>query len=214
MSVPDYAASPRPIRSDLEGAHQRAWSRIASPGSWWTGAERVAIAAATRDARQCALCDRKVAALSPSAVPEHHAAVAELPVSVVDLVHHIRRDAPRLTRSHVESLINEQFSYGHYVELIGVVATVVAVDSFARFMQLEAWPLPDPVHGEPDRYQPAGISHALAWVPVVNPEDVSGSESDLCRDQSGANIHRALTLVPSEKRGFFDLDDNRGGAVV
>ena len=41
------------------------WRR---PGAWWTGAERVAIAAAVRQARHCALCQARRSALAPAAV--------------------------------------------------------------------------------------------------------------------------------------------------
>ena len=34
----------------------RAWQRIARCGTWWNGAQRIAIAAETRNALQCGLC--------------------------------------------------------------------------------------------------------------------------------------------------------------
>ena len=45
-----YASSPVAIRGDLAAAHDRAWERIARPGTWWDGAQRVRIAAETRHA--------------------------------------------------------------------------------------------------------------------------------------------------------------------
>ncbi len=33
------------IRDDLAEAHRLAWAHLASPGSWWTGAERIELAA-------------------------------------------------------------------------------------------------------------------------------------------------------------------------
>ena len=39
-----FAGSPYPIRSDLEEATREAWALLGKPGTWWTGAERLAIA--------------------------------------------------------------------------------------------------------------------------------------------------------------------------
>src|SRR5215831_4760092 len=50
-----YAAAPIVIRDDLAAAHSRAWARIGHPGTWWDGAQRVAIAAETRHALSCEL---------------------------------------------------------------------------------------------------------------------------------------------------------------
>ncbi len=51
-----YANALVPVRDDLVAAHRRAWERLARPGTWWSGAERVAIAADVRSAAECALC--------------------------------------------------------------------------------------------------------------------------------------------------------------
>lgn len=68
MSDITYASGPVPVRADLLEAHRQVWDKLAEPGTWWTGAERVAIAAETRNARQCKLCQERKAALSPTAV--------------------------------------------------------------------------------------------------------------------------------------------------
>ena len=47
----DYALSPVEVSPDLCAAHREAWIRIASPGSWWTGAQRVEAARLARVAR-------------------------------------------------------------------------------------------------------------------------------------------------------------------
>ena len=53
-----YDDAPVPIRQDLIEAHQRSWQRIAAPGTWLTGATRVAIAREVRNAHQCGLLCR------------------------------------------------------------------------------------------------------------------------------------------------------------
>ena len=69
---PLYPDTDLPVRPDLEDAHRETWRRIAAPGTWWTGAERVAMAAEVRRARRCALCAERKAALSPFAVEGRH----------------------------------------------------------------------------------------------------------------------------------------------
>lgn len=43
-------------------------------------------------------------------------------------------------------------------------------------------------------------------MPILAPEDVGPVDPDLYAGLAGANIHRALSLVPREVIGFFDLD--------
>ena len=45
-----YANATVAVREDLPAAHRRAWDSLTRPGSWYTGAERVAIAAEIRAA--------------------------------------------------------------------------------------------------------------------------------------------------------------------
>ena len=44
MSEISYTDACVPVRDDLRAAHDRQWQRLAQPGTWWTGAGRVAIA--------------------------------------------------------------------------------------------------------------------------------------------------------------------------
>ena len=50
MSRALYENAPIRIRDDLAGAHGRAWDHISGPGTWWSGAKRVSMAAETRHA--------------------------------------------------------------------------------------------------------------------------------------------------------------------
>ena len=68
----DYRDSPHPIRADIGSQHRAFWQRLAQPGSWWSGKERVAIAQASRGALTCRLCIARKAALSPNAVQGKH----------------------------------------------------------------------------------------------------------------------------------------------
>lgn len=195
------------IRQDLTSAQDRAWRRLAAPGTWWTGAQRVAIAAEARAAVGCRLCRDRRSALSPGMVVGAHDRASDLPEAVVDAAHRVRTDSARLTEAWTRGLLQGAMSDGQHVELIGVVATVTAIDTFRRTLDLPQRPLPAPLPGEPTRRRPAGAKPGLAWLPTVAPEDLAADDPPIYAGKSGANIHRALSLVPEEVVGFFDLDD-------
>ena len=98
MSAFLYAESELPIRDDIPRAHRLAWQQIARPGTWWTGAERVAIVAEARNAEHCALCRKRKHALSPRAVDGNHDCLGTLSATVVDVVHRVTSDPRRLDR--------------------------------------------------------------------------------------------------------------------
>ena len=97
-------------------------------------------------------------------------------------------------------------SDAEYVETVGVMATVIAIDSFCDAVGMPRHALPTPIAGEPRRRRPAGAKEDLAWVPTVAPEDITEAEAGMYDGLSAVNIHRALSLVPAEVAGFFDLD--------
>ncbi len=201
-----YPASPVVIRDDIIAAHQRAWQRLARPGTWWSGAQRVAIAAETRQATACAFCQQRQASLTPAAMTGAHAHLGALPHAVVEVIHRIRIDASRLTEQWYNQMRASGLSDAAYVETVGIVATTIAIDTFTAALGLPLHALPTPIDGFPSRSRPAGATTGLAWVPTVAPEAVSATEHDLYANLSGVHIHQALSLVPAEVTGFFDLD--------
>jgi hypothetical protein len=201
-----YETSTIPIRDDLVAAHQRAWRRLAQPGTWWTGPQRVAIAAETRQAATCKLCRERQTAVTPNAVSRSHDHLGVLPELVIDVIPRVRMDASRLTASWYNRVTDGELSDAAYVEIIGIVATLIAIDTFTHAMGLAMHELPLPADGDPTRYRPAGAKPGVAWAPTVAPEDVTEADPALYADLGGAHIHRALNLVPAEVLGFFDLD--------
>jgi hypothetical protein len=206
MTDVTYDHAPAPVRDDLLAAHRRAWRRLAEPGTWLSGAERVAIMAETRAASACGLCRRRMEALSPYTVDGAHDRLGGLADGLVEAVHRVRTDPARLTRIWFKGVIAGGVTVEQYVEAIGVMAQTVAIDTFAHGLGAAPWPLPEPVAGEPAGVRPDGLSEGEAWVPLIAPRDATGAEADLFpKDRPVANIRRALSLVPAEVRGFFDL---------
>ena len=118
-----------------------------APGNWWRAEDRLAIAQEARNARSCEFCAERKAALSPFAVTGKHTVSTNLPEAAVDAVHRIVTDASRLSESWVKELAAIGISDGHYVELLGVVVSVVSIDGFHRAMGFELEPLPAPKIG-------------------------------------------------------------------
>jgi hypothetical protein len=185
-----YAGARVPVRGDLPAAHARAWRALAAAGAWWDGAERVALAAETRAAASCRLCRERRASLSPAAVAGRHARMSDLPESAIEAVHRIATDPGRLSRGWLDALLADGLGDGRYVELVGVVSTVVAIDSFCRALGVAPHPLPEPRPGEPSRRRPEGLGDRGAWVPMT-----SGRVG---------HVMRALALAPGEVATLLD----------
>src|SRR5215472_3382328 len=84
------------IRADLAEAQRTAWEQVGAPGTWWTSAERIAIAAETRHALACPLCIARKDAVSPTMVGGDHATLGALSRAAVEAVHRIRTDPGRI----------------------------------------------------------------------------------------------------------------------
>jgi hypothetical protein len=197
---PSYAAAPVAVREDLAQAHREAWRRLAAAGAWWTGAERVAIAAAARAAARCPLCRERREVLSPGAPGGRHADAGGLPEPAVEAAHRIASDPARLSRGWREGLRAAGLGDAAYVELVGVVATLVGIDAFCRALSLPPHPLPEPLAGEPSRHTPAAARDEGAFVPMLPNRRPSGPEADLWDTPRTGNVIRALSLVPDEVR--------------
>ena len=198
------------VRADLDEAWRRAWDHLARPGTWWTGAERLAMVAACREAPECALCRERAAALSPFAVDGTHDSTSTLPDDVVEAIHRIRTDSGRLTEAWLRETVASGLSEPDYVEIVGVVSIATALDTLAKGLGMPRPALPEPVPGGPSRYRPAGARRGLAWLPILEPEDIADGDPNPYGDKTPdlvANIHRGMSLVPAEVAAFFDLDD-------
>lgn len=203
-----YPDAPCAIRSDIVAEQERAWAHIATPGSWFTGAERVAIADETRRAFECRLCAARKEAISPNAVAGAHdrgELGRALSDEVVEVVHRVTTDPARLTKSWLDDLLARGLEIEAYVEAVGVAIHTISMDTFARGLGLAPRDLPAPRAGEASGYRPAGAKPGPAWVPMIAPEDAIGREADIYDGMMGAYVQQALTAVPNEQRSWFGL---------
>ena len=201
-----YDPSPDPIRPDLAEAHRRAWEHVAAPGTWLTGAERVAVAEETRRARSCAPCRERKAALSPLSVGGEHEHAGALPAALVDAVHRVTTDAARLGERWYRGLLDRGLAAETYVEALGVAVLVISVDRFHHALGLEPEPLPEPRAGAPSRERPEDLIEGEAWVPMQSSSRV-GRDLGLPPGPPAPFVIRALSLVPAEVRAWNALSD-------
>lgn len=199
------------IRRDLAAAQALAWSEVGAPGTWWNGAERVAIATETRHAAQCRLCAARRQALSPSMVAGEHDSLGVLPAPAIEAIHRIRTDPGRLGHGWYRGIVEAGLDEERYVELVSMIAITVAVDTFRRASGLEPWPLPAPKPGTPTRRRPAGARPGVAWMATLLPDDCTAEDPDLYqarpgpRRRGGGYVHHALSLVPRSMMHWWDM---------
>ncbi|NKB34360.1 MAG: hypothetical protein GKR91_14815 [Pseudomonadales bacterium] len=205
MTFFDYNDSPYPIREDIKKEHRDFWQRLAQAGSWWTAAERIAIAQESRNASSCEFCEERKAALSPYTLEGNHHSSTPLSATAIDAVHRIVADQTRITQAWVESLPDNDLSIESYVELAGIVVCVFSIDEFHRSLGFELELLPDPTAGEPSRYRPAQAESGTGFVPMLPKEGLTGPEENLWPGGRSANVLRALSLVPAALRDWLAL---------
>ncbi|MDE2924287.1 MAG: alkylhydroperoxidase-related (seleno)protein [Acidobacteriota bacterium] len=180
----DAGRFPVPVREDLTTALRRSWADIGRPGTWWTGPERVAIAALARAER--------IQRNEPPWGRNRGEPDTALPEKAIEAARKIGADPMHLDREWAEGIIAE-IGDARYVELASVVVTTVAADAFCEAMGIGPEPLPEPEAGEPTAERPDGMGDIGAWVPVQ------------VVDWKRANVARALSLVPEGVRTFFRM---------
>ena len=179
------------VRSDLATAHRQAWDALALPGTWWTGNQRVELAATA----VVALTDANPLPpwTAPSSVDGWLDRDLVAPPVAHDVVYRVAAHAGTLSESWYERVSAELDDLA-YVEVVGIACTVAAVVAFRRAAGLAPWELPRPVDGEPSRVVPPGLVPAgLNWVRVTSPADET------------AAVVQAFTSVPAESERLWML---------
>ena len=173
-----------PLRADVAQARHAAWERLSGPGSWWTGAQRIALARLAREARN----QRQDA---PWLRERSGDVGVNLPEAAREVARTVSADAHRIDREWALGMI-AKLGDAAYVEIVGLVACVTAADAFAEALGVDPEPLPEPRAGEPDRIRPEGVGDIGAHVAMTDPFQ-------------GPNVFRAMSLVPAEQMTFFGM---------
>ncbi len=190
----EFHHSPLPVTPDLATAFRSVWTQLAAPGTWWTGAERVALARVARAAY--------VGESSPSDT--------RLPAPAVAAASLLGHDPAAITEPLIVEWEQSGLDSNRYVELIGLVSRVTAVDTFHRALGISLEPLPEPEPGEPTRNVTATRARKTrSWVPMIGPPTIPASLSAVPKESDGLEeLHAAMYLAyeemgnPTIKRGL------------
>jgi hypothetical protein len=154
-----------PVSDGVRAELRREWGRLAAPGTWLSGEERVAVAREARAARTFADAD------------------TELEPVLVEAAQSVSAAADLITRDWIADLLTRDITIEEYVEVVGIVSRLAAVDSYVRGVGSAEEALPDSAPGEPTRQRNINVRRRGAFVPT-DPED-------------GARY--ALSAVPAEE---------------
>ena len=116
-------------------------------------------------------------------------------------------DPARIAGHWFEALKDGGLPETEYVEIVGVIACTVAIDTFCRGIGIAPPPLPEPQDGAPTR-ETVGEEHlnrGLAFAPTLDPfvDGPLQKEFFPAGPPTAAHIRRALSSVPDTQRGFL-----------
>lgn len=168
------------VRGDLADAHLAALRHAAAPGSRFTGARRLQIAAVARDAY-----------LTTEPSPPWVRPYRDAPL---DVAYRLARHAGTISQEWYEQIVTEGMHPLEWVEVVGIVVAAVPVYAFARAAGLPAPMTPDAIDGEAHGREAAELAPAtLNWVPVAAPADRT------------ASVVQALSALPDEWDNLWQL---------
>jgi alkylhydroperoxidase family enzyme len=169
------------MRPELVAAQSTALSHWASPGSFWTGAQRLAVVAEVRRARDA---DALPPWVAPTTVDGLVPTDPPLPATAIDVVWRLTNHPGTLTAAWYDSIADAGLEPGPYVELVAIVAQANCVDRFTDALDLPRLTLPEPVPGDPSGHVAENAQVRAHWVPTA--------------EITGANVQGALSLLPDE----------------
>ena len=198
-----YPHTSLPIRPAIAASHHAALERFVSSGTWFWGHERHAMLKEARYASLCRLCAESRMALSPFITKGDHDSVTDLPEQVIEVIHRLVTDSGRLTEAWFQSVVDGGLSAEAYIEIVGLVASVIVLDSYARGLGEDLLSIDAPRREDspPLRKTNPDVVDKGAWVPILAAEETPGATLL----PSVPNILRAMGLVPSAIQQFFDI---------
>lgn len=196
-----YADSQYPVREDLDAVHAKQLDQLADPGTWGTGAQRLAIAREVRQACYDAGTQEK---------PEDSGPLSdvELPEAVCALVRKLAVTPKDFLEDSYKEARSGGLSDEEYVEIVGIVSRLTDMDVFARGIGVPLRPLPAARDGQPSRVRPRVAKKEMAWVPTVPNLPEGGEEAaGIYGEDYRPYIIRSLSLVPDEMGRHVELEE-------
>ena len=189
-AVQDYASVDRRVFNDetfdhnvsenLLDAFNSCWKRIAEPGEWWNGKERIAILEEVRKDRDEGhpIVRAPLADLSNTPSP----VISPL---VCEIIRKVTSNAHEIDDKWAKEAIG-RIGEGKYSELVSLVVNILPIDIFCLLLGRPVVSLPVPKNGKPGESIPDGLADGGAFVPWRTENWV------------GPNVARALSFVEKE----------------
>ena len=187
------------LTEELKTAHETAWNKIAGPGDFFSGEERIEMIKAARDADDCELTLARKNAISPFAVTGEYVGDYLLDSNTIDVIRRIASDPGRLTKAWFDQVIANGLAPEEYVEVVSVVTTSIIIDTLHQALGLAQPLLPQAREGNPRKVLNSGAIEIGAWLPVL---DLPSQTADHGLPKV-PNIARSLGLVPGALQLFF-----------
>ena len=124
------------LTEELKTAHETAWNKIAGPGDFFSGEERLEMIRAARDADDCELTLARKNAISPFAVTGEYVGDYLLDSNTIDVIRRIASDPGRLTKAWFDQVIANGLAPEEYVEVVSVVTTSIIIDTLHQALGL------------------------------------------------------------------------------
>ena len=172
-----------PVVGSILDAFEEAWDGLGRPGTWWTGAQRLAIVEASRLAM--AAGPRPIGEAVPSLCDLDRSDGVGISDLTLEVVRRVAAESGRIEATWAEEAI-DLMGPGRYVELVALVVLTVPIDMFCELLGRPRQTLPAVFAGEAAGGVPEGVAAGGAYVPWL----VNGWK--------GPNVARALSYVPAD----------------
>ncbi len=178
-----------------EEAIGRALGVLGSPGSFFTGAERLAMAAHVRRAR----------GLDASAADPG----TELPAMVAESAARVATDAIATRPHHIEAWEADGRDVLAYLEVVAVASLITSIDSYRIGIGRELDELPTPAAGDPVRAVNDEAKTTNGWVPTVGVALAPTALSALPNEKANKDQLSAIWYLTDEFVHKYDVEPGR-----
>ncbi len=163
------------------------WRRLAEPGTWWTGPERVAIAAEAR--------------LASMGLPS----ARELPSAAIEAARTVAVNASSIRPAMIARWAAGGLDGFAYVEIVGIVSIVMALDVAGFGLGMVEEPLPVGSAGEPSRVRPVEAEISNGWVPTVGPAWAPEALSAVAAERDAMNVIHGPLYLTIDQMGDLEI---------
>lgn len=169
------------VPTEIDELIDRQWTRLRGGGTWFSGQERVIIAAAARG----------------TAHPDESTPAARAARMIHD-------EPARITQDRITGFEAAGLTLTEYVEVLGIVSQLRAIDTFEFGVGRPTRPLPEPTDEGPNPVVVEDATINGGWVPTVGPAFPPSVLSSVPAENEAAmeDLHGLLYLAPTRGDGF------------